>query len=123
MVEIDSADTLAECGEFRLLNEIVLPLFADQAGVSPLGDDCALVDLPDGSHRLVVTSDAAPRPLAWALGHESYHTWGWYAAAVNASDLASAAAKPLALTTSLEAPSSMKVAEYYEGLVETKRDR
>ena len=117
--------TLANIGEFALLNKIIIPSVAKNNVVSPLGDDCAFVSLPSGNHELVVTTDVAPRPLAWHLGHISYRTWGWYAIVVNVSDLASAGADPLVITTSIEAPGSMSVEdikEFFIGMAEAARE-
>ena len=101
-------ETLADWGEFRILEEIVLPALQGAAPLRPLGDDCAFVKVRDDLV-LAVTSDAAPRPLVWQLGCRTFSIWGWYAVLVNASDLAAAAARPLAITTSVEAPPDMKV--------------
>jgi thiamine-monophosphate kinase len=119
--------TLASWGEFRLIREVILPALRQQTeNVSELGDDCAFISWnhPSGSS-LVVTADAGPRPLAWHLGHESYRTWGWYAVVVNASDLASAGADPIAFVSSVEAPSDMLVPEFqdfFEGVAEACRE-
>jgi thiamine-monophosphate kinase len=121
----NSVPTLGDLGEFALLQQVVLPALRGGEGVSPLGDDCAFVRLPTGDHELVVTTDVAPRPLAWHLGHQSYRTWGWYAVVVNVSDLAAAGAAPLVITTSVEAPPGMAVddfKEFFEGMAEASRD-
>ena len=115
-------EVLADWGEFRLLNEIVLPRMNDNRLGRPLGDDCAYLKIPGCElSSLVVTTDAAPRPLSWQLGLESYQTWGWYAVLINASDLASAGAKPLGFCSSVEAPESFPVHqfdEFFAGMAE-----
>ncbi len=116
-----SSQTLEDLGEFAILQQIVLPTVGGNSGVSLLGDDCASVHLPSGDHDLVVTTDVAPRPLVWLLGDQSYRTWGWYAVIINVSDLAAAGATPLAITTSIEAPSDMTAddfREFFEGMAE-----
>ena len=113
--------TLADVGEFALVQQILLPTVVVSDIASPLGDDCVYVHLPSEPNDLVVTSDVAPRPLAWHLGHESYRTWGWYAVVINLSDLAAAGATPLVITTSVEAPGNMIVddfREFFEGMAE-----
>jgi len=113
--------TLADVGEFSLLQQVVLPTVGSSKGVTPLGDDCAVVKLPSGQHDLVVTTDVAPRPLAWHVGHQSYRTWGWYTIVINISDLAAAGATPLAITTSIEAPGNMLVndfKEFFDGIAD-----
>ncbi len=116
--------TLGDLGEFTLLREVVLPTVGGGEGVSPLGDDCSFVRLPSGKHDLVVTTDVAPRPLAWYVGHQSYCTWGWHAVVASVSDLAAAGAVPLVITTSVEAPREMVVGEFkefFEGIAEASR--
>lgn len=120
-----SSATLADLGEFELLRTVVLPILTGASKVSKLGDDCAFVELPSEKNDLVVTTDVAPRPLVWRLGHESYRTWGWYAVVVNISDLASAGAMPLVISTSVEAPPDMAVEDFREffiGIAEASKE-
>lgn len=110
----DEVATLRDLGEFRILNELVLPIVG-----SVLGDDCAVLDIPVGARQLVVTTDAAPRPLVFSLGIEEYWAWGWYSVLINASDLAAAGASPLAFTSSIEAPASFPISalrDFFEGM-------
>jgi len=51
------AATLRDLGEFRVLNEEVLPIVG-----SVLGDDCAVLDIAIGVRQLVVTTDAFDAP-------------------------------------------------------------
>lgn len=112
------AETLADWGEFRLINELVLPLLKDVLGDSPLswpvGDDYVYIPIPRDASSLVITSDAAPRPLVWDLCADKapYNSWGWYSVLVNASDLAAAGAKPLAFTSSIDAPPDMLIEDF-----------
>lgn len=120
-----SIQTLGDLGEFALLQQVVLPMVGGGEGVSPLGDDCSFVRLPSGKHDLVVTTDAAPRPLAWSVGDQSYRTWGWHAVVGSVSDLAAAGAVPLVITTSVEAPRDMAVEdfkEFFQGIAEASRE-
>jgi thiamine-monophosphate kinase len=96
---------LSDLGEFRIINEVILPSFSDSGLNSPLGDDCAYLDFPGSADLLlVITTDATPKPLAWELGHHCYDTWGWYSVLINVSDLAAAGASALAFSSSVEAP-------------------
>jgi thiamine-monophosphate kinase len=109
---------LSDVGEFRLLRDVVLPVFGSNGLTAPLGDDCAYVSVPR-PEMLVVTTDAAPRPLVWSLGCESYWSWGWYAVIINVSDLAAAGARPLFFTSSVDASDSMLVKDFqrfFEGM-------
>jgi thiamine-monophosphate kinase len=106
--------TLGDLGEFRLINEIILPKLSGFSVPTPLGDDCAFADIPMNSGHVVVTSDVTPRPLSWELGIESYYTWGWYSVLTSVSDLACTGADPIGFTTSIEAPSCMLVSDFEE---------
>lgn len=113
-------DSLADWGEFRLLNEIVLPAVRTIGPPKKVGDDCAFIPVSfTGKEELVVTTDVGPKPMTWAIGKESYWSWGWYSVAVNLSDLASAGASPIAFANSIDAPPEMKVkhlSEFFEGI-------
>jgi thiamine-monophosphate kinase len=103
---------LSDLGEFRLLNEVVLPTINRGPIASPLGDDCTYIPVPESKGKLVFTTDAAPQPLIWQIGESSYKAWGWYAVLINLSDLAAAGARPIAFMSSVEAPSSMRVQDF-----------
>jgi thiamine-monophosphate kinase len=116
---IRNDETLNEWGEFRLINELIEPILASVASPG-LGDDCAKLPL-DEAGDLLITSDVAPTPVVRQLGERSYTTWGWYAGLISASDLAAAGVEALALTTSIEAPGEMLVAElndFFTGLAD-----
>ncbi|MBD3352318.1 MAG: hypothetical protein GF364_12600 [Candidatus Lokiarchaeota archaeon] len=120
----NSSRLLSDLGEFDLLYKVLLPTIDSSEYVSPLGDDCAYVSLPSGQNDLVLSTDVAPQPLVWHLGHTSYRTWGWYSVVVAVSDLASASASPLVFTTSIDAPKDMLVdelKEFFEGIAEASR--
>ena len=120
-IPTNNSRTLADIGEFKLLRELVIPTVCGSDSVSPLGDDCAFVSLPIGNRDLVITTDVIPRPLAWHIGHHSYRTWGWYAVMINVSDLAAGGARPLAITTSIEAPGDMLIndfKEFFDGMAD-----
>lgn len=98
--------TLAELGEFWLINNIVKPTLAKISRPNGLGDDCASLPFT-ADHDLVVTCDRAPTPLPWNQFANRYWMQGWFAVLTNASDLAAAGACPLAFLSSVEAPESM----------------
>lgn len=106
------SSNLGEWGEFRILNEVVLPLLASSGNQVELGDDCSFIPITGTRLSLVLTCDAGPKPLVWRLGSESYSTWGWYCVLANASDLASAGAKPLVILSSVEAPPSFAIEQF-----------
>lgn len=111
--------TLGDIGEFSLLDSFVLPELRKGCEVANLGDDVSFVELLDNDISLVVTCDVGPKPLIWDLGHESYWSWGWYSVLANVSDLAAAGAKPIAYTSSVEAPNSLssnQFCDFFKGM-------
>src|SRR5947207_987313 len=113
-------ETLGDWGEFRILNEIVLPTVRSVGPPKLLGDDCAFVPTAlSTSEELVVTTDVGPKPLSWEVGLKSYSSWGWYSVVVNLSDLASAGARAIAFANSIDAPSEMPVrdlSDFFAGI-------
>ncbi|MGZ5445440.1 MAG: thiamine-phosphate kinase [Thermoanaerobaculia bacterium] len=106
--------TVAELGEKRIIAEIVKPLFfssaAEQVEV-PLGDDCAILRVPDG-HSIVVTMDKIPEHLIpFRLGLMTMRQLGRYLLVSSLSDLAAMAAQPLASLLSVCVPSDFSVAD------------
>jgi thiamine-monophosphate kinase len=104
--------TLADWGEFKFINEALLPLLNRSNDAVLIGDDCAVLPVPGSEVKLVVTCDAAPRPLVCDIGIDDLSVWGWYSVTANASDLAAAGADPLAFASSVEAPPSTLVASF-----------
>jgi thiamine-monophosphate kinase len=97
--------TLSELGEREIIRSI-LPKFT--AGI---GDDCAIVKL--GGKELILTTDPVPEPAAKLIGGDPDPYWmGWLLVVINASDLAAAAARPLAFTAAIEAPSTLPVGDF-----------
>lgn len=101
--------TLDDVGERRLIRELLLPRY----GLSSqwFGDDCVPI-VPRNGHMLVLSTDPAPRPVAYEFGMKDPFHWGWLLAAVNLSDLAAAGAEPLGLLTSLTLPGTMAVSDF-----------
>lgn len=117
--------TLGELGEFRLINDLILPTLKDVSVTTPLGDDCGFAELQSGDRDLVVTTDVTPKPLVWELGYSSFYAWGWYSVLSNVSDLATTGADPVAFTSSVEASSSMTVSDFedfFSGLHDACKD-
>ena len=104
-----SRATLAELGEFRVLEEVVLPLARSADVLTHVGDDCAFVEA--GGDILAVTADVGPRPLIRSLTQhrDDWEAAGWLAVVATASDVASAGAKPLLLTNCVDAPADLTV--------------
>lgn len=102
--------TLAQLGEFRLIDEVMLPL-AESFGLGNTGgDDCAFVE---ARGCLAISADVGPRPLIRSLrGYEDdYEASGWLAVVATASDIATAGARPLFLTNCVDAPADLRVGD------------
>lgn len=67
-----------------------------------IGDDCALLDIPDG-YQLAVTADTMVENVHFFAGTDPYRL-GHKLLAVNLSDLASMGAQPLSVTLALTLP-------------------
>lgn len=100
---------LADVGEFKLLERVVLPLARAADGLTQVGDDCAFIEV--GSETLVVTADVGPRPIIRSLAayRDDWEASGWLAVVATASDIASAGARPLLLTNCIDAPADLEV--------------
>src|SRR5919109_2359903 len=103
--------TLAELGEFGLLDEL------ERRGLArAIESDAARVG------DLVVTQDALVEDVHFRLEWMSWRDLGFRAAAVNLSDLAASGADPEGLIVTLAAPPETEVEdvlELYEGIAET----
>lgn len=111
--------SLQDYGEFRLIQDVIKPMLADVSALG-LGDDCGYLPIEEPGN-VVISTDVTPVPLAWHLGERSFETWGWYSGLINASDLASAGVRALALCNSIEAPGTMRVSElkdFFRGLAD-----
>ena len=104
-----SDQVLRDLGERRLIDEILRPRYA--SSTDTFGDDCASLVVPSG-HRLIVTTDPCPQPMAELLGFADPFFRGWLLATINLSDLAAAGAVPLGLLTSLVLESEMPISSF-----------
>lgn len=104
--------TLADLGELRLIEEVVLPLAREFDVVTGVGDDCAYLRA-DG-RTLAVTADSGPKPLLQSLpGYErDLEAAGWLAVVATASDVATTGAKPFFLTNCIDAPPDLLVTDF-----------
>ncbi len=100
-----TATVLQDLGEREIIRQ-VLPRF-----LAGTGDDCAVVDFPDG--QLVMTTDPVPEPAAKLLGNDPDPYWmGWLLVVINASDLAAAGARPIAFLAAIEASPMLSISEF-----------
>jgi thiamine-monophosphate kinase len=114
---------LEDIGEFGILQNYLIPALGDIG--KELGDDCAIFNVTD-ELALVLTSDKGAKPLAWSIRGMSvdFADAGWLAVVASASDLATAGAKPFAITNNIEAPAAMSVEDlsrYVAGVADACR--
>ena len=102
---------LAELGEKRLIEELIAPLFNPRGDRDGVGDDCAVIDVPDG-YRLAVSTDRVPADLiAYRLGILDHRGLGSYLARLNLSDIAAVGGSPHALLLNAGLSSEMAIAD------------
>jgi thiamine-monophosphate kinase len=108
------SQTLQDLGERRIISDI-LPQFCARAG-----DDCAFVEI-DGQD-IVLTTDPVPVPAAKLIGGDGDLYWvGCLLVTINASDLAAAAATPVAFLSAIECSPGLDI-QQFERLLEGIRD-
>lgn len=88
--------------EFSLIDRFFKRQTANQAVTQSIGDDCALLKIPQG-FELAITTDTMVENVHFFAGSDPYQL-GHKILAVNLSDLASMGAKPLAVTLALTVP-------------------
>jgi thiamine-monophosphate kinase len=94
--------TLRELGERKIVSEMISKYCHAQ-----IGDDCA--DLERDNESIIVTMDPVPPPAAEIIGGDTDPYWkGRLLVTINASDLAAAAAEPLAFFVGVDALPDME---------------
>jgi thiamine-monophosphate kinase len=88
--------------EFSLIDRFFNRQTTNQAVTQGIGDDCALLKIPQG-YELAITTDTMVAYVHFFAGCDPYQL-GHKLLAVNLSDLASMGAKPLAVTLALTVP-------------------
>lgn len=115
---------LGDLGEQHILSSIVFRSIERSAsGAGALGDDCAVVGLPEAiaGSSLVATIDPCPHPLVFELFDHDYSHFGWMTMVINLSDLASMGAEPAGILISTVMPNDMSVDDYqafWNGVIE-----
>jgi thiamine-monophosphate kinase len=109
-------------GEEAIIQEFLAPLSAGAPGAYGLADDCATI-APSPGHELVLKTDPIAEGVHFLPG-EAAADVAWKALAVNVSDLAAKAARPLAYLMALslpEPPTRTWLADFAAGLDEAQR--
>ena len=97
---------LSEIGEYKLLQEYVMPLLNIEK--DNIYDDCVFIK----DKNIIWTTDPTPVPIAWMLGIKDPEIFGWYTGLINLSDIAADGGKPIGLLVSVEIPENYEV-DYY----------
>jgi len=105
---------LQDVGELWLIDNIIAPMARRYDTQTETGNDCAYI--PVSECHLAVTADVGPKPVLHSLkGYENdLKARGWLAVVVNASDIATAGARPLFLTNCVDAPPDLPVNDLEE---------
>ncbi|MBO3732497.1 thiamine-phosphate kinase [Glycomyces sp. NEAU-S30] len=107
------SETVAEVGEFRLIERFTRHFATTPAVVLGPGDDAAVVTAPDG--RVVACTDMLVEGNHFRRDWCSAADVGHKAAAANFADIAAMGARPTALLAAVAAPQDLP-AEWLEGL-------
>src|SRR2546425_7793467 len=108
----DAVAKLSDIGERGAIE--VLARIYDRGQPIGLGHDCGVVDW--GDDYLVVTTDVVNQKTHIPAGATPTQI-GWYATAVNLSDIAAAGARPLGFVAALSMPADTDV-EFLRGLAQ-----
>ncbi|WP_199037725.1 thiamine-phosphate kinase [Glycomyces salinus] len=109
------SETVAEVGEFRLIERFSRHFTATEAVVLGPGDDAAVATAPDG--RVVACTDMLVDGNHFRRDWSSAADVGHKAAAANMADIAAMGARPTALLAAVSAPQDLP-AEWLEGLAQ-----
>ncbi|MBF0310910.1 MAG: thiamine-phosphate kinase [Magnetococcales bacterium] len=121
---MEGVRTIASLGEFGLIRTLFAPLQqAEEALVTGIGDDAAVLAVPRTQH-LLVTTDALLEGSHFLRDDDPY-LLGQKALRVNLSDIAAMGGQPRWYTLSLALPPSIPVSwveEFSRGLADTGRE-
>ncbi len=111
---IELSTTVGDVGEKWLIENVVRPEFDLPYPARYIGDDCALLQVPDGED-ILASTDRVPADLtAFRLGLLGYGGLGRYLAVLNLSDIASCGGRPVGLLLNLGLPQSIPVSAVRE---------
>lgn len=114
-----NSETIGELGEGQTLSRIFPLLPASTRTILGPGDDCAIINVPDG--RVPLTTDLMIEGPDFVVGLSSGYDIGWKACATNVADVASMGATPTALVVGLAVPADTAVS-FLEDIARGFRD-
>jgi thiamine-monophosphate kinase len=107
-------ETIADLGEKRLIAEFIRPFFDGEQSQRLIGDDCAILSIPEG-HEVLVSTDRVPADLiSFKLGIINYEELGRYLAYLNLSDIAACGGIPRALLLNMGVPGNLKISMFQD---------
>ena len=112
------AETIADVGEFGLIDRLSRRLPGNRLVRLGVGDDAAVIDLPKG-RQLVASCDLLVEDVHFRRSTTPPRALGHKALAVNLSDLAAMGAEPVAALISLALPGDLRLSwvdAFYKGL-------
>ncbi len=100
---------LGDIGEWGFIERIMEHSIVRPGGViQGIGDDCAVLACPGGEH-LLVTTDMLVEGVHFQRDTTSFYQLGWKSLAVNLSDIAAMAGRPLDSFLSLAVPPGIEI--------------
>jgi thiamine-monophosphate kinase len=104
-------------GERAAISRLVQLLPPPPGGQTWIGDDAAVLELPE-SGRLLLATDCLVDGVHFDLSWSQWSDVGWKALAVNVSDIAAMGGKPLAAVVAVVGPVAADLERLYEGIGE-----
>lgn len=113
---------VGEIGEFALIDRLQRFLQAPSGSqvVKSIGDDCAVLQ-PAPESELILTTDSQEEGVHYRLDWSTPEEIGWRCLAVNVSDIAAMAGRPLGAVVALSLPPDLDVA-FVDGLYTGMQD-
>ncbi|PON18280.1 thiamine-phosphate kinase [Candidatus Entotheonella serta] len=113
---------IGEMGEFALIDRLqrVLQVPSDAQVVKSIGDDCAVLQ-PSPESELILTTDSQEEGVHYRLDWSMPEEIGWRCLAVNVSDIAAMAGRPLGAVVALSLPPDLDVT-FVDGLYSGMQD-
>ena len=106
--------TLGEIGEKTFINEFLRPLFNPDNERNSIGDDCAAIEVPNGSFAIMSTDRVPADLIAFQADILNFRGLGRYLGVLNLSDVAACGGVPLALLFNCGTPPSLRVEDILE---------
>lgn len=105
-MSLQTAATVGELGEFELIERLSAIL---EPSREQLGDDCALLSIPEEGRLLAATCDSMINGVHFRLPGIEPESLGWKLHARTVSDLAAAGAAPAGVLVNLQLPPEFQV--------------